>query len=339
MAFTILDQGSFVSTGAGVSVPLPSSADYFVTRNITQLATTQATGRCVMGEWFNDPSIAANSGIRWKKTNSTSAMNADLFTTSTASDGFTYVTSFPSPEAAVSGTTITQATAAVVTMTNTYAEGDRVILYGTTGMLQISGMSFTISSVTGSGFTLLGLDSSGFASPGSACIARRIPKVYPVEPEFLYVTAISQASQAEVTVSIEHSYVVGQLVRFNIPSSCGMSEINGKTGKIVSATGTDTPTGSGVYKFTVDIDSSGYSAFALPASSGSPTTQLFPTVAPAGQKTQYNTTTQVQTGYNFNYVPFHSGLFLPYMYVAGGAQSPAGSNGDTVIWQAWKAEN
>src|SRR5271170_8062056 len=99
MPFTILTGGSFTSTGAGVRIPLPSSADYFVTTNITQMPLTPATAVVIRGEWFGSKfgagATAVNDGIRWKKTNSTSAINIDTFATSTASNGFTYVTTSP----------------------------------------------------------------------------------------------------------------------------------------------------------------------------------------------------------------------------------------------------
>jgi hypothetical protein len=328
MGMTIITQGQFTSTGVGVNISIPSSADYFVTKNITQLSTTNATGRVVMAEWYRG-AFNANDGIRWKKTNNTSAMNADLFSTSTASNGFTYVTTVPYVESAVTGTAISQANGAVVTMTNTYSEGDRVRLYGTTGMLQIAGMDFTISSVSGSGFTLLGLDSSGFAAAATAVIGRRISLLNAVEPRYLYITKISQATQAVITVSCAHNYVVGELIYFSVPQSFGMKEINGLTGKIVAV---------GTYTMTVDIDSSAFTAFAFPASTAVPGTTLFATLGPAGQRTQQNYITGVQTGYDFNYPPFHTGQFTPYMYISAGTQSPAGSNGDVIVWQAYKSE-
>ena len=337
MPFTIVTQGTFTqpATAVGMRIPLPSSADYFVTTNLTQMATTQNPGRCVRGEWYGSGLTARNDGLRWTKTDSFSAININNFSTSTASDGFTYVTSFPQPEAAVTGTAITAANPAVVTMTNTYSEGDVVVLYGTTGMLQISGMAFTISSVSGAGFTLLGLDASGFAAPATAVIARRIPPYMPVEPRFLYVTDISQATQAVVTVSEAHNYVVGQKVELTVPGSFGMTQINnfslpGNLPPVVVAVGT--------YTLTLNVDSSAFTAFAFPASTSSPTAQLFATLAPAGQSTQFNPITGVQTGYNFQYPPFHTGQFIPYMYVAAGAQSPGGSASDVIVYQAYKME-
>lgn len=338
MPFTIVTQGTFTSDGTGKSIPLPSSADYFVTTNLTKMGAASNPGVCVRGEWYGSGLTAANNGLRWKNTNSSNAINIDKFSTSTASNGFTYVTSFPQPEAAVTGTAITAANPAVVSMTNTYSEGDTVILYGTTGMLQISGMAFTITSVSGAGFTLLGLDASGFAAPATAVVARRIPAVMPVEPRFLYVTEISKATQAVVRVSQAHNYVVGQKVEFTIPGSFGMTQLNnnalpGNLPPVIVALDDNDP-----YAFTVNVDSSAFTTFAFPASSQSPTAQLFATVAPAGQSTQFNPITGVQTGYNFQYVPFHTGLFTPYMYLAAGANSPAGADGDVIVYQAYKME-
>ena len=333
MPMTIITQGNFTSAGVGVKIPIPQSCDYFVATNVTQMGTTQATGRCVRGEWYRNGVNAndtANLGLRWKKTNNTSAINVDSFATSTASGGFVYVPTAPVTEAAVTGgTAIPAASPAVVSITNTYSEGDRVRLYATTGMLQIAGMDFTISSVSGAAFTLLGLDASGFAAPATSLIARRVSEFDAVEPRFLYVTKITQASQAVVTVSTEHNYVVGELVTFNVPNSFGMSEISGLTGKIVAV---------GTYTMTLDIDSTNFTAFAFPASTAVPTTQLFATLAPAGQRTQYNSVTGIQTGYDFNYPPFHTGEFTPYLFLNAGASSPAGSSGDVIVWQAMKSE-
>lgn len=334
MAFTLITQGSFISAGAGVKVPLPSSCDYFKTYNLTQMPLAPATAVVVMGEWFGGGLINPNSGLRWKKTNSTNALNIDTFATATASNGFTYVETAPSIEAQAPNavTAITAASPAVVTQTNTYSDGDYVVLYGTTGMLQIGGMVFQISSTSGAGYTLTGLRAAGFAAPATAGFSRRISKLA-VSPEYLYVTEITKATQAVVRTSIDPSafYVVGQKLRFSVPQSYGMNEINGLTGTITAIS-------SANYTMTVDINSTSFTTFAFPASSGSPTTAAFATVAPAGVKTAFNPITQVQTGYDFTKQPFHTSEFTPYMFLAGGAQSPAGASGDSILWQAYKME-
>lgn len=312
--FTLLMQDSFISTGSAYDIDLPGDWSSIEVTNVTQAGTTQTPGRGFKFEAVKgDPE---GSQLRYFKSDGSNAVNVDT----DSSGGFTYYESFPAPGPQVSGTAITAANPAVVTMTNTFSNNDRVVLYGTTGMLQIAGMSFTISSVSGSGFTLLGLDSSAFSAPATAVKARLVSPVDPVAPMTLYVTKITQASQAVVTVSTKHDYQVNQLVHFSVPSSMGMQQMDQKTGKIVAVTD---------YTMTVDINSSSFSAFAFPASSLSPTSRLFATVAPAGQR----------NGYNVDQVPFHSGLFIPFIRLAAGAQSPAGSSGDVMVWKVWRKEN
>jgi hypothetical protein len=340
MAFTIITGGSFTSTGAGVKINLPSSADYFHTWNMTQMPLAPATGVVVQAEWFGKKfglgASAVNDGIRWKKTNSTNAINIDTFSTATASNGFTYIESAPVVEAQAANaiTAITAASPAVVSQTNTYSNDDIIQFYGTTGMLQISGMNFQISSVSGSTYTLIGLRAAGFAAAATAGFTRRISKFAAVDPQFLYVTEITQATQAVVRTSVDPTnyYVVGMKVHFSVPASFGMTQINQLTGTITAMSAAN-------YTMTVDIDTTAFTAFAFPTSASSPTAQLFATIAPAGAKTAKDPITLVETGYNFQVHPFHSGNFVPYMFLAGGAQSPAGANLDQINWMAYKLEN
>ncbi len=348
MPFTILTGGSFTSTGAGVKVNLPSSADYFKTWNVTQLSNATATA-CVSGEWFGSKfgagQTAANDGLRWTK-NGSNAILIDKFSNSTASNGFTYVTTSPvvEPQAAAAITAITNVNPAVVTQTNTYSNGDIVRIYNSTGMLQAGGMAFQISSASGSGYTLLGLPATtgnGFATAATGGNTRRISKFNAVEPEFLYITNISQATRAVVSVSVDPAdhYVVGMKIHFSVPASFGMKEINGLTGTVVAVNAVSATSNIAAYNMTVDIDSSAFTAFAFPASTASPTATLFATLATAGASTQFDPTTGLYTGYDFSKQPFRTGQFTPYMFLAGGAASPAGAAADIINWEAYKLEN
>lgn len=332
MAFTIIDGGSFTSSGVGVKINLPASCDYFETLNVTKASATNPN-KVVRGYWygsvFGSGASAAGGGIRVVKT------TFDLTSAFTSPSGFTYVTSAPQIEAqnANAITAISKAAGAVVSQTNSYSNGDILYLYNTTGMQQISGMSFQISSVSGSQYTLTGLDSSGFAAAATGGYTRRVSSMLAVEPQFLFITGISKATQAVVTCSVDPSvyYVVGMKVHFSVPSGFGMYEMNNLTGTIVS-------TSSAAYTMTVDIDSSSFSTFAFPTSALASTTQAFPTLAPAGSSTKYNPVTNVQTGYDFQYQPFRTGQFTPYMYLAGGANTPAGETNDVINWLAYKLE-
>ncbi len=343
MAFTILTGGSFTSTGVGVKIPLPSSADYFKTWNLTQIAASNPN-TVIEGEWFGPKFGLGQSspglGIKTVKT------TFNLSSNFAAGTGFTYVPSVPivEPQGANAITAITAANPAVVTQTNTYSNGDIIRVYGTTGMLQIAGMDFQVSSVSGSGYTLLGLPataSNGFATAATAGFTRRISSLGAVEPESLYVTNISQATQAVVSTSVDPSvhYVVGMKIYLSVPYSFGMTQMNGLTGKILAVNAVSATSNIGAYNLTIDIDSSAFTAFAFPASTSSPTATLFATLAPAGASTQFDPVSGVTTGYNFPIQAFRTGQFTPYMFLAGGAQSPAGANLDQINWMAYKLEN
>lgn len=343
MAFTIVSQGTYTQPATAVAqiIPLPTGCDYMKVINYTQMSAATPTA-CVAGEWFGGGLTAVNAGLRWRKAGS-SAILIDNFTDSTATNGFTYVTQFPSPQAALTGTTITQASAAVATVTNTYSNGDQVIIYNAVGMEQISGMTFTISSVTTSGFTLLGLNSSGFASAASSFFVRRITQnpvgvTTPVTPAAMFITAISNAVGAQVTTSQANEVYVGQKLEFQVPASFGMVQIDNfyqaSSKPIIVTSIID------AYNFTINIDTTNYTAFAFPASALSPTAQLFATAAPAGSATTYNPITNVTTGYDFAKAPFRSGIFVPYMLlgVSAGSTGVAGGASDVMIWQAYKME-
>ncbi len=333
MPFTILTAGSFTSTGAGVKLLMPSSPDFFQTFNVTQLALANPN-TVTNGKWFGSKfglgATAAGLGI---KTVKTTAMLESAFAAGT---GFTYVATNPVIEAQAPNaiTAITAASPAVVSQTNTYSDGDIIQFYGTTGMLQISGMNFQISSSSGAGYSLLGLSAAGFAAAATAGFTRRISKYAAVDPQFLYVTAISKATQGVVTFSVDPSayYVAGMKMHFSVPYSFGMYEMNQVTAKILSVN-------AATYQVTLDLDTTAFTTFAFPASSASPNAPLFATAAPAGVSTQRDPNTFVETGYNFQYQAFKSGQFTPYLYLAGGAQSPAGANLDQINWIAYKMEN
>jgi hypothetical protein len=335
MPFTIVTEGTFTQPSPAISqyIPLPSGADYFVSTNLTQMATTANPGVNIRGEWYGGGLTNSGDGLSWTKTNSANAININTYVTNGAT-GFTYVTAYPAPQAALTGTTITNATPAVASVVNTYSNGDQVVIYNSVGALMYSGMPFTISSVSGTTFTLLGLN-----TPGSAATSFMVRKIAPasmVTPPSLYITAITQATQGKVTTSQINNLVVGQKIEFTIPGSFGMVQLNNfnqpQNQPIIITAIVDN------YNFLINVNTTGYTAFAFPASSGSPTTQLFATIAPAGQAATYNPITNVTTGYNFTTVPFKTGLFVPYMYLPSGAQNPAGSANDVIVYQAYKME-
>lgn len=344
MAFTEIYGNNYTAAGSGIKFPLQGGADMVEVVNQTKTLDVSTSGM-IRGYWrgpkFGAAQTAAGSGERWYRA-ATAAIGIGKFSdtggtpTATAGTGFTYVPTIPFIEAqganAITG--ITAASPAVVTQTNTYSENDILVLYSTTGMLQIAGMPFEISTVSGSGYTLTGLRAVGFAAAGTAGFTRRVSNTQAVEPEYLYITEITKAAQAVVRTSVNPGryYVAGMMIYFSVPSSFGMSQINGKMAKIVSIDET-------AYTMTVDLDTSAFSTFAFPASSASPTTRLFATLASSGQRTQQEQLTGVYTGYDFNKAPFHSGSFTPYLWIPTGQWNAGGTSGDSLIITAFKYEN
>lgn len=176
---------------------------------------------------------------------------------------------------------------ATVTIPNTFPNGTNVILYNTTQMTQIAGMTFTISNASSTGFDLLGLDASGFANPAINAEVSLPEWPKPVQPQYCYITKIDRGLITTLTFSTVHSYIPKQLLKISIPRPFGMQELDQKTIEIDSVTN---------YTVSTKLESTQFTPFAFPSSNPvSPfpqayKTMLFATAAPAGSRNEYNLT-------------------------------------------------
>jgi hypothetical protein len=92
-------------------------------------------------------------------------------------------------------------------------------------------------------------------------------------PSSLEIIAITRAKPSVLTVVVDtvlqaNTYREGQQVRLTIPYGYGMQQANGRVVKILGVSGSD---------ITVDMDSTLYDAFSVPASGQKPAS-----LAPAG---------------------------------------------------------
>lgn len=274
--------GSFVSDGTAVNLSLPSGYTEVELTNLTDLGSTAANTN-VMKAWGTSD-MTAGAAIYAPKTSGAATIALPVTTTS---NGFTFLSDSGSaaPGAALTiSTGISQATQAVVTTTATtgLANGDVVRVYGTTGMLQIAGMDFSISSVSGgASYVLTNLDSSGFGAAATAGSARRIPFNSRYYPRNRYITKVTASGTSSIiTLSVNHSFTAGQVVRFSVPSAFGMTEMDGLLGNITAVGASD---GVVTNTITVDIDSSAFTAFAFPTSAIAATGVTFAQVIPVGE--------------------------------------------------------
>ena len=179
-----------------------------------------------------------------------------------ATNGFTLIDTNQTLqlEGQLVGTAITAATPAVATdASHPYAVGDIVRVTNSTGMLQIAGLDFSITAVAGNDFTFGYLPAAGFAAAATALTTQRLRYEDIYAPRKRYITAITAADPAVVTLSVTHGYSVGEFVRFHVTADNGMVEIDGLTAEITAINTTNNT-------ITVDLDSSGFSTFIFPTS-------------------------------------------------------------------------
>jgi len=265
----LIASGTFTSTGAARAIQLPKRPDYFVIQNRSTWST--APTAVVESKWWYG---MADGAAHTMTEGGASALTAT--TIAAGGTGFTFVDySAQTPGALVAtGTAVSQAGAAVVTDATSPAVGDIVRMINTTGMLQIAGLDFTVTAVNpGVTFTLGYLNSAAFAAAATNADYRIIPAKY-YTPYRRWITLITAANPAVITVSVAHNYVVGDKIRVHVPTEFGMTQMNGLLATVTAVTAST---------ITTDIDSSAFTAFAYPTSAIAAAGVSFPHVSPVGE--------------------------------------------------------
>lgn len=276
MAFEYRYSGSFTSENPAArhDVELPSGQpDYFRIRNRTAWGD-DAAETSVEANWWN--------GMPWD-----SAQTIDQAVTSGAlsseaitSGGFRFIDTWNPPVFTANGlSAISNANPAVINVdssTGSVAIGDVVRVTNTTGMLQIASYDFSVTDLSVNTSITLNFDAQNEAAAATDGEVRLIipGRFY---PRWRYIVpvggleGIDQASQCVVCTSVYHDFSVGEKVSFRVSSAFGMQEINNMTGTIVSignASGAaySTAIASNYNALKIDLDTSGFTAFALPTS-------------------------------------------------------------------------
>ncbi|NGX57242.1 MAG: hypothetical protein K940chlam3_00128 [Chlamydiae bacterium] len=308
-------RGQFTSDGTSATIDLPWQPSRISLINFTQFASAAGATPVITAEWRQG--MDNGTVFTGLKTNGAATI---AITTMNATNGISIVdTSIQTPEAAGNAiTAITDASPAVVSkIAHGYIVGDTVRLYGTTGMLQIAGMEFSVTAVGGVNvFTIGTLDASGFAAAATGGTARRLPNTL-FYPRYMWITSITQAASAVIQMSLFGTdlFVVGQMVTLKVPAAFGMVEADGQS---VEITAVNNATGT----ITVDMDSSAFTAFAFPTSAIAAAGVDFPLVVPFG-----NVLTSPSVNSLFNQATLQVRL----------GTSAIGGNGDVMEWIAERA--
>lgn len=316
-------QGSFTADGNAHIINIPSDVDFMEVENQTRIITPQA-GTGVKFRWMRG--FASGAAIQ------EATDGAGVLTISgLSSGGFSLVnTADPqTPGAQLSGTAISNAAIPIASSAATtgVSNGSIVELYNVTGGKQFEGMQFTVDSVVAN--TSFRLVYAPQIVAATTFNYRVIPNQAQYYPRRLFITKITQAASAVVTFSVTHNLTVGQRLVFgNIPSMYGMTQMSGLRGLITAIDTTNNTV-------TVDIDSSAFTAFAFPVTATAATAHTQPSAVPFGDGPYPAANPlgnqSVLDGATRN-VAIHG------MLLGGGANGPAGQNGDVIYWRAWKAE-
>jgi len=192
---------------------------------------------------------------------------------------------------------ITNAAPPVVTSGTLPPVGSVVRLINTTTAQQLAGMDYTVT-VSGAGTFTLGYVATAPGSAATANTYRQLPfQGTPVSgnvltaspfapnprfyPRLRYITGITQAVNAVVSLSVAHQYKVGEKVRIRVPNGWGMREIDNYLATIVAVSYGTVANNSNT--ITLDIDSSAFTAFAYPTSAVAAAGVDFPMVTPVGE--------------------------------------------------------
>lgn len=270
MEYSKLTNGSFVSDGAAEIIgPLAYLPRRVFMLNKTQFDDGAANPGVVKRAWGFSTDENGTAYIV-KNTDGLATDSSDIIT----SGGFSFITrDTPQFGASQTGTAVSQANPAVVTIVgHGYQTGDVVLLTQTTGMLQIAGIPYTIT-VTGANTFTIPVDSSGFAAAATSVTAKQVlyPEIW--IPFAVQITNITQAASAVITTAMDHGFVVGQVVTIQLPELFGMVEIDGLQANVTAITANT---------ITVDINSTGFTAFAYPTSADFAMGTDVPTVYPVG---------------------------------------------------------
>lgn len=346
---TILGQGSFTQPATAIpqTIIIPSGVDFLEITNYTQ----SAAGAAANGFKFYWQRGFPN-GTGQMLVNTGGVVTAAL----TANNAFTLYDPSQNPVgAAIATTASTNATRPVVSTANTAGLSvGSVVRLSNTAQTDINGIDFVVGAVNaGVSFTLLTASNPLANAPGAiggAGFYRIINFNSLFYPRKRNIVNITQAVNAQISTAIAHGLTPGQEVRFNIPAVSGMIELNpqptnnyfpqaSNQSAIVLTVVDD-------YNFTINIDTTAYTAFTYPTIAQQPSS--FPEVTPIGEDTATSLSvlgSQVPTIGGLQIYNTNTGILADStvntgflgMTLSTGALLPAGVANDVIFWVAGKS--
>ena len=332
---TILSTGSFISTGAPYKLPCVQGASLLNVYNKTEAAAANANhGVEYFWQLGMDPDDCRvslrNAGAN--AMNTTTAITLGVPGVNFIDTSLAITTTYAGTAVqAISADPTPRVTAAAFT---TLATGDIVRLYNVVGGQQLGAIDFTVTYINGTHFDLTNMSQIvAAAAPGATAVWRKVfdPYFYPVHR---YISRIAQGANPTttlVTLTVTHNYQIGQQVRFDIPPTYGMTQLNGVQGTIIDMGIADAVGATNT--ILVNTSVAGFTPFVFPLSGAAPFSPAM--VVPIGM----NTSEALYPVPPLPAIPPYDNLTdatlntaSKYLLLGAGITSPAGSQDDVIYW-------
>jgi hypothetical protein len=362
--------GYFVSTGQNVFLPFPTGVDFITVYNET---VAYAAGTGAGAQYFWRAGMPAGQGIVYNKTNAGTTLNIGEIA---ANGGFFYQDSSITTAGPITALTAININGGAglnggvpqVTTGNTNglptvaAVGGNSVpvgiirIYSTVNAQQLSAIDFSVANVVNNvSMDLIYMKQLALAGiAGTYAVIPFNPYIYPNDRFIADIIANpANSNQAIITLTVQHTFQIGQKVRLVIPQVTGlaygqMSTLNGKAVTIVNVGAADYLGQTNT--ITVDVSVSGLGAFTWPLTTGPGFTAA--QVIPFGENTGIANTNPYGIGTVFPAPPSIATPAPAYPYgdsvmniaqkgllLVAGANSPAGVATNVVSWVAGKSWN
>lgn len=322
---TTIQQGTFTAVAAPTTLKIRSGVDWIKVYDPVNANAAAAVGF----EYFWQRGMANGTGAILFHGAASTVVNSGFLVAPLGFSLFDTSTVLPSAAYAVTaGDNNVQPTYSSVAGIGIL--GDRAIVrLSSTLHNNLNGLDFTVTLAGGNDFQLANAlaTAPGVIAGGAGffrLIANNLEEYTRFYPGRRVISNITQAAAGVVTTLVDHGLVTGQTVRLNVPEICEMTEINGQLVTVTVLTAST---------FSINVDTTGYSAFVFPTAALIVNPVNYAEMVPVGVAMAYNTITTTAADHKD-----YMGIKLGYD-VAGTGMAPAGIAGHTMYWIAGKSVN
>jgi hypothetical protein len=302
---TILGQGSFVvpSTIVNQVIAIPSGVDWMNVYNYTQYGAIGTPTANTGLKYYWQRGMAPGTGIVEYGASTFQTLSADTL----ASGGFTLYDPSGQTSGALPFLGVPEATSAITNVTRPVVSTSStagvsvgsivriwspVVASGGEVIGSLGGVDFSVGAVTANtSFELTGNAGAALANAVGSTTGTGLYAVVNYSPLFYprnrVITNITKAVNAVVSTSVPHGMTPGQEIRFNIPYTSGMTQLNpqlnnngfpqGNSSNAIVISVTDD------WSFVININTLNYTTFTFPTVAQGATT--LPQMIPFGEDT------------------------------------------------------